>query len=84
MYGAVSSPQDRSKRFTLYFHDKSVQSDTVLASLGSIQQYETINARRLLVHISTTVYSQFVKRITSAVYCLTVVLIYFVLCVHFE
>ena len=32
--------------------------DTISASLGSIQPYATINARRLLLHISTTVYSQ--------------------------
>ena len=55
---ALSSPQDRSKRFTLYFPDRPVHSDTISASLGSIQPYATINARRLLVHISTTVYSQ--------------------------
>jgi len=58
LYSAVSSPQDRSKRFTLYFPDRPVHSDTISASLGSIQPYATINARRLLVHISTTVYSQ--------------------------
>ena len=58
LYSAVSSPQDRSKRFTLYFPDIPVHSDTISASLGSIQPYATINARRLLVHISTTVYSQ--------------------------
>ena len=57
LYSAVSSPQDRSKRFTLYFPDRPVHSDTISASLGSIQPYATINARRLLVHISTTVYS---------------------------
>ena len=58
LYGAVSSPQDRSRRFTLYFPDRPVHSDTITASLGSIQPYAAINARRLLVHISTTVYSQ--------------------------
>ena len=57
LYSAVSSPQDRSKRFTLYFPDRPVHSDTISASLGSIQPYATINARRLLIHISTTVYS---------------------------
>ena len=56
VYSAVSSPQDHSKRFTLYFPDRPVHSDTILASLGSIQLYATINAWRLLVHISTTVY----------------------------
>ena len=50
--------QDHSKYFTLYFPDRPVQSDTISASLGSIQPYATINARRLLVHISTSVYSQ--------------------------
>ena len=58
LYSAVSSPQDRSKRFILYFPDRPVHSDTISASLGSIQPYATINARRLLVRISTTVYSQ--------------------------
>ena len=58
VYSAVSSPQDRSKRFTLYFPDRPVHSDTISASLGSIQPYATINARKLLVHISTTVCSQ--------------------------
>ena len=60
LYSAVSSPQDRSKRFTLYFPDRPVHSDTISASLGSIQPYATINARRLLIHISTIVYSQVV------------------------
>ena len=36
LYSAVSSPQDRSKRFTLYFTDRPVHSDTNSASLGSI------------------------------------------------
>ena len=55
---AVSKPRDCSKRFTLYFPRRPVQSDTISTSLGSIQPYATTNARRLLVHISTTVYSQ--------------------------
>ena len=58
LYSAVFSPQDRSKRFTLYFPDIPIHSDTISASLGSIQPYATIYARRLLVHISTIVYSQ--------------------------
>ena len=37
LYSAVSSPQDRSKRFTLYFPDRPVHSDTISASLGSVQ-----------------------------------------------
>ena len=52
----ISSPQDRSMRFRLYFPDRPVHSDTISASLGSIQPYATINARMLLVHTSTTVY----------------------------
>ena len=58
LYSAVSNPQDCSKRFTLYFPGRPVQSNTISTSLGNIQLYATINARRLLVHISTTVYSQ--------------------------
>ena len=55
---AVSSPQDSSKRFTLYFPDRPVHSDNISVSVGNIQPYATVNARRLLVHTSTTVYSQ--------------------------
>ena len=58
LYNAASSPQEHSKRFSLYFPDRPVHSDTISASLGSVQPYATINARRLLVHISTTIYSQ--------------------------
>ena len=58
LYSAVSSPQDRSKRFTLYIPDRPVHSDTISASLGSIQPYAAINARRLLVHIPNIIYSQ--------------------------
>ena len=58
LYSTVSSPQDRSKRFTLYFPDRPVHSDTNSASLGSIQPYASINVQRLLIHMSTTVYSQ--------------------------
>ena len=58
LYSAVSSPLDCSMHFTLYFPDRPVHSDTISASLGSIQPYAAINARRLLIHISTTVYSQ--------------------------
>ena len=43
---------------TLHYPDRPVHSDTISASLGSIQPYATINARRLFVHISTTVCSQ--------------------------
>ena len=46
-----------------------VQSDTISASLGSIQPYATINARRLLVHISTNVYSHvLIYELTGAMY----------------
>ena len=44
--------------YPFYYSDRPVQSDTLSTSLGSIQPYATINAWRLLVHISTTVYSQ--------------------------
>ena len=44
LYSTVSSPQDRSKHFILYFPDRPVHSDTISASLGSIQPYATINA----------------------------------------
>ena len=39
---------------------RSIRSkvQSISASLGSIQPYATINARMLLVHISTTIYSQ--------------------------
>ncbi|KAK2170600.1 hypothetical protein NP493_1148g00086 [Ridgeia piscesae] len=36
LYSAVSSPQDCSKHFTLYFPDRPVQSNTSSTSLGSI------------------------------------------------
>ena len=55
---AVSSPEAFSTRFTLYFPGRPVQSHPVSASLGSIQPYATINERRMLVYISTTVYGQ--------------------------
>ena len=61
LYSAVSSHQDCSKRFTLYFPDRPVQSDTISTSLGSIQPYATINARGLFVPIPTTVYSSFIQ-----------------------
>ena len=58
LHSAVSSPKNHSKRFTLYFPDRPVHPDTISASLGSIQPCVAITARRLLVHISATVYSQ--------------------------
>ena len=45
LHRAVSNPKDCSKRFTLYFPDRPVQSNTISTSLGSI-------------HIFTTIYSQ--------------------------
>ena len=54
LYSAVSSPQDCSKHILL--PGRPVQSNIVSTSLGSIQPYTTINARRLLIHISTTVH----------------------------
>ena len=58
LYSAVSSPHDCSKRFTLYFPDRPVHSDTISTSLRSIKPTTAINARRLLVHRSSTVYRQ--------------------------
>ena len=54
----IAQYQDCSKRFTLYFPNRPVHSDTISASLGSIQPYATNNVRWLLIQISTTVYSQ--------------------------
>ena len=56
LYSAVSN--DCSKHFTLYFPDRPVHSVTISASLGNNQPYVIINAQRLLIHMSTTVYSQ--------------------------
>ena len=56
-YIAVSNPQNCSKRCFI-LPDRPVHSNTISASLGSIQLCAAINARRLRVHISTTVYSQ--------------------------
>ena len=54
LHSSVFNHQDCSKRFTLYFPGRPVQSDTISTSLGNIQSYAAINARRLLVHIPTT------------------------------
>ena len=54
LYSATSNPQDCSKRFTLYFPGSPIQSDTISTSLGSMQPYAAINARRLLAHILIT------------------------------
>ena len=53
-YVLIYNPQDSSKRFTLYFSDRPVHSDTISTSLGAIQPYAKINSRRLIVQISTT------------------------------
>ena len=42
---AVSNPQNCSKRFTLYFPGRPIQSDTISTSLESIHPYAAINAR---------------------------------------
>ena len=58
LYSAVSSPLDRSKRFTLVaFPDRPVHSDTVLCFSWKHSSHAAI-AQRLFTHISTTVYSQ--------------------------
>ena len=51
---SVSNPQDYSRHFTLYFPGSPIQSDTITTSMGSMQSYAAINARRLLAHISIT------------------------------
>ena len=57
LYSAVSSPLDRSKRFTLSSPGRPVHSDTVLGFSWKHSSHAAI-AQRLLTHISTTVYSQ--------------------------
>ena len=51
LYRAVSNPLDCSKRFTLYFPGRPVQSDTITTYLENIQPYAAIDARKLLVYI---------------------------------
>ena len=70
LYHAESSVS--SGRFTLYFPDRPVhfQSDTISAFVGSFQPYGTINARKMLVHIPTTVYYQvliYIAELTAAI-----------------
>ena len=56
MWGYLAQyPVLRTVQSALHF---TSLTDTILASLGSIQPYATINARSLLIHILTTVYSQ--------------------------
>ena len=57
LYSAVSSPLDRSKRFTLSSPGRPVHSDTVL-SFSWKHSSHAATAQRLFTHISTTVYSQ--------------------------
>ena len=57
LYSAVSSPLDRSKRFTLSSPGRPVYSDTVLGFSWKHSSHAAI-AQRLFTHISTTVYSQ--------------------------
>ena len=57
LYSAVSSPLDRSKRFTLSSPVRPVHSGTVLGFSWKHSSHAAI-AQRLFTHISTTVYSQ--------------------------
>ena len=57
LYSAVSSPLDRSKRFTLSSPGRPVHSDTVLGFSWKHSSHAAI-AQRLFTHIPTTVYSQ--------------------------
>ena len=57
LYSAISSPLDRSKRFTLSSPGRPVHSDTVLGFSWKHSSHAAI-AQRLFNHISTTVYSQ--------------------------
>ena len=57
LYSAVSSPLDRSKRFTLSSPGRPVHSDTVLGFSWKHSSHAAI-AQWLFTHISTTVYSQ--------------------------
>ena len=56
LYSAVSSPLDRSKRFTLSSPGRPVHSDTVLGFSWKHSSHAAI-AQRLFTHIFTTVYS---------------------------
>ena len=56
LYSAVSSPLDRSKRFTRSSPGRPVHSDTVLGFSWKHSSHAAI-AQRLFTHISTTVYS---------------------------
>ena len=58
LYSAVSSPLDRSTRFTLSSPGRPVHSDTNMAFLGCVLAMQQLRERRLFINISTTVYSQ--------------------------
>ena len=58
LYSAVSSPLDRSKRFTLSSPGRPVHSDTVLGFSWKHSSHAAI-AQRLFTHISTTVYNRY-------------------------
>ena len=58
LYSAVSSPLDRSKRFTLYSPGRPVHSYTVLLGFSWKHSSHAAIAQRLYTHISTTVYRQ--------------------------
>ena len=57
LYSAISSPLDRSKRFTLSSPGRPVHSNTVFGFSWKHSSHAAI-AQRLFTHISTTVYSQ--------------------------
>ena len=57
IYSAVSSPLDRSTRFTLSSTGRPVHPDTVLGFSWKHSSHAAI-AQRLFTHMSTTVYSQ--------------------------
>ena len=57
LYSDVSSPLDRSKRFTLSTPGRPVHSDTVIGFSWKHSSHAEI-AQRLFNHMSTTVYSQ--------------------------
>ena len=65
----ASNPQDCSKRFTLYFPGRPVQSENMSNSLERIQPYAAINERRLLLYISTTVYCQVLICVNNLAQC---------------
>ena len=55
--------------FIFYFPDRPAQSNTISTSLGSIQPYAKINARRMPVHISTIVCGQVLIQLSKLEQC---------------